>query len=33
MDVMKMDVIAEEYPAEPSMAEAIVHYRLGERHQ
>jgi hypothetical protein len=33
MDVMKMDVISEEYPAQPTMAEAIVHQGLGERHQ
>ena len=33
MDVMIMDVISEEYPAEPPMAEAIVHQGLGERNQ
>jgi hypothetical protein len=30
---MKLDVISEEYPAQPSMTEAIVHQGLGERHQ
>jgi hypothetical protein len=33
MDVMKIDVIPKEYPAQPSMAETIVHHGLGERHQ
>jgi hypothetical protein len=33
MDVMKTDVISEEYPAQPLMAKAIVHQGLGERHQ
>ena len=33
MDVMIMDVISEQYPAEPPMAEAIVHQGLGERNQ
>jgi hypothetical protein len=33
MDVMKIDVISKKYPAQPSMAETIVHYGLGERHQ
>ena len=33
MDVMKIDVISKKYPAQLSMAETIVHYGLGERHQ
>ena len=33
MDVMIMDVISKEYPAQPPMAEAIVHHRLGERNK
>jgi hypothetical protein len=30
MDVMIIDVISEEYTAQPPMAEAIVHQGLGE---
>ena len=33
MDVMIMHVISKEYPAQPPMAEAIVHHGLGERNQ
>jgi len=33
MDVMIMDVISEEYTAQPPMAEAIVHQGLGARNQ
>jgi hypothetical protein len=33
IDVMKLDVISVEYPAQLAMAEAVVHQSLGERHQ